>query len=148
MDFKLLHEDKGLRTYALVYREGDEMLEGLKSFIAEEGVQGASFTAIGALKKATLGYFDTDANSYRKIFMEEQVEVLSLVGNVAMDAEKDQPRIHAHMVIGREDGSAHGGHVFEAHVRPTLEVVLVETPSHLRRYSDPKTGLALISIDK
>ena len=54
---------------------------------------------------------------------------------------------HAHVVLGRSDGSAIGGHLVEAHVRPTLEVVLVETPAHLRKRIDAETGLALIDLD-
>jgi predicted DNA-binding protein with PD1-like motif len=61
--------------------------------------------------------------------------------------EKDTPKIHAHVVVGKRDGSAHGGHLLEAHVRPTLEVILTQSPVHLRRVFDPRSGLALIDID-
>jgi uncharacterized protein len=50
-------------------------------------------------------------------------------------------------VLGRRDGTAHGGHLLEAHVRPTLEVMLTESPVQLRRVFDPGVGLALIEID-
>lgn len=56
--------------------------------------------------------------------------------------------MHAHVVVGKSDGSAHGGHLLEAYVRPTLEVVLVESPAHLRRRPDRDSGLALIDLNE
>jgi predicted DNA-binding protein with PD1-like motif len=55
--------------------------------------------------------------------------------------------IHAHTVVGKRDGTAHGGHVLKAHVDPTLEVFLIESPSDLKRKKDERSGLALICID-
>jgi len=72
------------------------------------------------------------------------VEVVSLIGDVALD--KDEPKVHAHVVVGKSDGTAYGGHLLEAYVRPTLEVVLVESPVHLRRRVDQDAGLALIDL--
>ena len=93
-------------------------------------------------KLLKLGYFDRDQKDYRKIPITEQVEVLSLLGDVALDNE--QPKLHAHVVVGKSDGTAHGGHLLSAHVWPTLEVILTESPSHLRRRTDRESGLALI----
>jgi predicted DNA-binding protein with PD1-like motif len=47
-------------------------------------------------------------------------------------------------VLGRRDGSAVAGHLLEAHVWPTLEVVLVAYSDNLNRQKDPETGLALL----
>jgi uncharacterized protein len=55
--------------------------------------------------------------------------------------------VHAHVVLGRSDGTALGGHLLEVHVWPTLEVVLDESPAHLRKRSDPETGPALIDSE-
>jgi predicted DNA-binding protein with PD1-like motif len=91
-----------------------------------------------------LGFFDWGQKHYTKIPLREQVKVLSLVGDIAL--KDGQPALHAHVVVGKPDGTAHGGHLMEAHVRPTLEVILVESPSFLRRTLDPASGLALIDI--
>ena len=144
MRHKLLHEQDGQRTFALVFDKGDEVVEGLTSFAAEDGLGAASFTAVGAFGKATLGYFDRDRKEYREIPVEEQVEVLSLLGDIAL--EDGEPQVHAHVVLGRSDGTTRGGHLLEAHVWPTLEVVLVESPDHLQKRTDEETGLALIDI--
>src|SRR5205085_6229961 len=97
------------------------------------------------LSSVVLGYFDWGLKQYKKISLNEQVEVLSCIGDVAL--ENDEPKVHAHIVVGKSDGSAWGGHLLEARVRPTLEVVLVESPEYLRKRFDPQSGPALIRLD-
>lgn len=143
MRAKLIHED-AQRTFVVVFDKGDEVVEGLQTFVDEQRLDAASFTAIGAFTDVELGYFDRESNEYASIPVREQVEVLSLIGNVALNGEKRQ--VHAHVVVGKRDGSAHGGHLLKAHVWPTLEVVVVESPAHLRRAADPTTGLTLIRL--
>ena len=133
------------RTWTLVFDTGDEVMASLADFAKRQQLTAARFTAIGAFRDATLGYFDWASKTYEKIPVREQVEVLSLVGDVAL--EGSVPKVHAHVVVGKRDGSAHGGHLLEAHVRPTLEVMLTESPAHLRRMFDTASGLALIAID-
>ncbi len=134
------------KVFAVVFDEGDEFVEGLTTFAKQQEIDAASFTAVGAFQQATLGYFDVDKNEYKKIPIHEQVEVLSLQGNVAFNEKDGDPKVHAHVVVGKSDGTTMGGHVLDAHVRPTLEIVLTETPAHMRRQTDAKTGLALINL--
>lgn len=96
-------------------------MEGLTRFAEEHNLTASSFTAIGAFSEAMLGYFAVEAASGNK-------------------------KVHAHVVLGKRDGAACGGHLLSARVRPTLEVVLTETPAHLTRVHDPESGLALIRI--
>ena len=145
MDGRLLSDVNGLRTFAVVFAAGDEVAEGLLAFARRQRVSTASFTGIGALEALTVGYLEVQRRDYKRIRIAEQVEVLALAGNVAVTDEG--PQIHAHLVVGRSDGSAHGGHLLEARVRPTLEWIVTETPAHLQRRSDPRTGLALIAQD-
>ena len=114
------------------------------SFAKENGLDAANFTALGAFSDAALGYFDMERKEYEEIPVREQVEVLSLVGTIA-PKESGEPQVHAHAVLGRSDGTTRGGHLLEARVRPTLEVVLDESPEHLRRETDPETGLPLLT---
>jgi predicted DNA-binding protein with PD1-like motif len=146
MRSKQLHEENGQKTFALVFDTGDEVVSGLTGFAEENGLDAASFTAIGAFGAATLGYFDMEKTEYETIPVHEQVEVLSLLGDIAPE-EGDGPRVHAHVVLGRRDGTTRGGHLLEARVRPTLEVVLTESPEHLRRKTDAQTGLPLIELE-
>jgi len=141
MQSKLL-QDQGETTYALIFQTGDEVAAGLLQFAKENRLAGSHFTAIGALSDVTLGYFNWETKAYQKIPLREQVEVLSLIGDIALD--QGEPKVHAHVVVGKPDGTAHGGHLLEAHVRPTLEVILTESPRHLRKRFYPESGLALI----
>jgi predicted DNA-binding protein with PD1-like motif len=140
MNAKLIVEAES-KTFALIFDKGDEFIDGLTSFAREHELSASHF---GAFRDVMLGYFDRESKQYRQIPIVEQVEVLSLVGDIAL--KDNLPQVHAHVVVGKSDGTAHGGHVLEAHVWPTLEVVLTESPKHLRRKTDPETGLALIEI--
>jgi predicted DNA-binding protein with PD1-like motif len=142
MKTALLYEEHGLRTFALVLQTGDEAIASITAFANDQRLHGSHFTALGAFSEAVVAYFDWAAKRYQEIPVREQTEVLSLVGDVTM--EQGRPKIHAHVVLGKSDGTAHGGHLMTGHVRPTLEIVLTETPRHLRRRFDPESGLALI----
>ena len=146
VEVKLIHEEKGQKTFALIFGTGEEVMAGLTDFAEENGLDAASLTAIGAFSGATLGFYDLEAKEYEKIPVEEQVEVLSLVGDIAK-GDGGKPQVHAHVVVGRSDGTTRSGHLLEAHVRPTLEVILVEAPEHLRRRTDKETGLPLITME-
>lgn len=144
MKSKLIHQQAGERTFALIFEIDDDPIVGLLQFAGAQNLAASHFTGIGAFRQATLAYFDWERKEYVDIPINEQVEVLSLVGDIALD--EGRPKVHAHVVVGKRDGSAHGGHLKAARVRPTLEVVLVESPAHLRRRMDPATGLALIDL--
>jgi len=146
MKSKLVNSERQ-RTYVVVLDTGDEAVSSLAGFAKDHGLSAARITAIGAFSDAVLGYFDWETKSYRRIPVREQVEVVSLVGDVALDP-KGAPTLHAHAVLGRSDGTALGGHLLEARVRPTLEVVIDESPAHLRKRKDAETGLALIDLDR
>ncbi|WP_420473732.1 PPC domain-containing DNA-binding protein [Noviherbaspirillum sp. ST9] len=143
MRFKIINNAEE-KTYALVMEPGDEAISSLQAFCESEALTAARFTAIGAFRSAQLGYFDWEKKDYEKTPVDEQVEVLSLVGDVAL--HEGRPKIHAHVVLGKRDGSACGGHLLHGIVRPTLEVLLVESPGYLKRKLDPESGLPLIDI--
>ena len=103
------------RTYLLVFDPDEEVMSGLLSFVLEKQITAGHFTAIGAVSKATLGFFDRKTKDCDKIPQDGQAEVLSLIGDVAV-TEKGEPGVHAHMVLGLPDGSAKGGHLIEATV--------------------------------
>ena len=145
MHAKLIN-DADERSYALIFDTDDEVIAGLEAFAREHAISASHFSAIGAFRRATLGYFDWSRKDYERIEIDEQVEVLSLIGDIALKAAA--PKVHAHVVLGKRDGSAHGGHLLQAIVRPTLEVVLVDSPVHLCRVHDEQSGLALIRLDR
>jgi hypothetical protein len=142
MKTALLDERDGLRTLVVVFETGDEVMSRLASFANEQRLGGSHFTAIGAFSSAVVAYFDWPSKQYRHIPIDAQVEVLSCAGDIAL--ENGTPKIHAHVVLGKSDATAHGGHLIEGHVRPTLELVITETPRHLQRRFDASSGLTLI----
>jgi predicted DNA-binding protein with PD1-like motif len=144
MKSRLLHDDKGLKTFAIVFDKNDDVREGLLELANTNRFADAHLTGIGAFSEVTLGFFDPQRKEYKKIPVNEQVEVLSFTGNIV---QKDgRPRLHAHVVVGKADGTAHGGHFLHGKVWPTLEITLSELPVHLRRRDDAETGLALIEL--
>lgn len=145
MKSKLLSDD-GARSYALVFDKGDEVFVQLLQFAKEEELFAAHFNALGALSDLTFGWFDPRSKEYKRFEIAEGVEVMSFVGNLAT-TEAGEYKLHAHVVIGKSDGTAHGGHFFQGHVWPTLEMILVATPERLIRRVDEECGLPLIDLD-
>ncbi|MGD9510180.1 MAG: PPC domain-containing DNA-binding protein [Geminicoccaceae bacterium] len=136
----------GLRTMVAVFETGDRVVAGLKELAARERLTAAQLSAIGACCEVELAYFDWERKEYQSHRVTEQVEVASMLGDIGVDGE-GAPALHIHLVLGRHDFTAIAGHLREAIVRPTLEVVITETPEHLHRRKDPATGLNLIRLE-
>ena len=142
MQVKLVSEAVGDKVYAVIFSKGDEVLSGLLEFATKFKIADAHFTGIGAVSGATAGWLDLSRKAYRPIHVDEQVEVLSLIGDVATFDNK--PVIHAHVVFGRRDGSTVGGHLWEAHVNPTLEVFVTVNEVPLKKRLDDESGMKVI----
>jgi predicted DNA-binding protein with PD1-like motif len=143
MKYKLIN-NAAQKTYAIILAKDDEVSASLMEFARKENIHAAQFTAIGALSNAVVGYFDFSIRDYKRITIDGQTEVLSMIGDISIFDGK--PKLHAHLVLGKSDGTAHGGHLLEAHVNPTLEIVVTESPSYLVRKMDQESGIPLISI--
>jgi uncharacterized protein len=143
MHYKLVDEKP--KTFVLVFETDDELAQSLKAFAAEQRLASASFKAIGALSSVRLGWLNWQTKQYEpSVALNEQVELLSLIGDIAL--KDGEPQVHAHAVVGKRDGTAHGGHLLQAYIRPTCEVVLTESPIHLKKEFDPAAGIALIKF--
>ena len=145
MKYKVV-EDADVVTYVVVCDPGDEAVAALTQFARAEDLEAASIAAVGAFEHAVVGWFDRAAKDYRRIAVDEQCEVLSLLGDVAQG--QDGPILHMHTVLGLSDGTTRGGHLLEGKVFPTLEVVVTETPAQLRKIMHPDIGVALIDLDQ
>lgn len=143
MRYKIVDQEP--RTYVVVFETGDELASGLKKLATELKLADSSFKAIGALSSVKLGWFNWETKQYESsVLLNEQVELLSLIGDIALfDGE---PQVHAHVVVGKADGTAHGGHLLEAHIRPTCELVLTESPKHLQKHMDSAAGIPLLKL--
>jgi uncharacterized protein len=106
MHYKLVDEKP--KTFVLVFETNDELAGALQKFASEQKLASASFKAIGALSSVKLGWLNWETKQYKpSVFLDEQVELLSLIGDVALKG--GDPQVHAHAVIGKRDGTAHGG---------------------------------------
>ena len=142
---RLISENPGgEKTYAVVFAKGDEVLSGLTEFALREGLTAGYFTAIGALQRAQFGWFDRARQAYRHIPIREQVELISLIGNVAL--VNGAPQIHAHGAVGFSDGQMRGGHLLEAIAWPTLELFFTSSSTTLIKERDDETDLFLFNL--
>jgi uncharacterized protein len=137
--------DHGSRTIIAICEAGDDALQSLIEVARSQEVSAASFIAVGAFSSPTLGWFDPDEKRYVPVEVTEQAELLSLVGDIA--AGDDGPIVHAHAVVGLQGGHTRGGHLLAGIVRPTLEAVIREVDTPLRKIMRPEVGLALIDLD-
>ena len=133
------------RVFVLILDQGEEALKAIVDFAEQERIDGASVSAIGAFAEAKVGWFDLSAKKYNPIDVNEQCEVLSLMGDIAK-GDDGRASLHLHAVLGLQDGSVRGGHFLSGSVRPTLEVTIRETVAHLRRKKRADLGIALINI--
>ena len=142
MKVRLLSEKGGVKNYAIILAKGDEVMSGLTDFARQNKVTSASFTAIGAFSRATVAWFDDGRKEFKLIPIEQQVELVSMIGDIAL--VNDQPAVHTHVAVASSDGTVRGGHVINAFVFPTLELFMTVYPTPLNKESDEATGLKLI----
>jgi len=146
MQIRLIAENPGgEKTYAVIFGKGDEVLSGLTEFAEREKFSSGHFTAIGALQSARFGWFDAAHKAYRDIPINEQVELIALIGDVGL--VNGAPQIHAHGAVGFPDGQLRGGHLLQAFAWPTLEVFFTSCPTALVKKRDEETDLFLFELN-
>lgn len=146
MEWKIVDDGGEGRTFALVASRSDDAIQILEELAREEQISGAQLTAVGAFSRATVGWFDRSAQKYQRIEVDEQCEVLSLLGDIA--CSDDGPSVHVHAVLGLSTGHVRGGHLLGGEVWPTLEVIIRESSAALKKAYDSEVGLALIDLDQ
>lgn len=133
---------KAVHEFLLVFDKGEDLQPSLLAFARENGIVAASFYAIGALREATIAYWNAFTLAYEEVPVNEQVEVVSMTGNLAPSTEGT--KMHAHVVLGKRSGEAVAGHFVRGIAFPTLEVFLTERDVAIERKRDPATGLWLL----
>jgi predicted DNA-binding protein with PD1-like motif len=137
-----LLSDGDAKTHLVVFRSGQEVMKGLLAFAKKHKLVAGHLTGIGALSDTVIGYFDPIKKAYLRNHEKGQVELLSLTGNLAV--YDNEPFFHIHVALGLRDASARGGHLFEATVHPTVELVLTTYSKTVQRKIDADTGLPLL----
>lgn len=142
MQVKLVKDSSEEKVYAVVFYKGDDAMSGLTDFAIQRKIEDAHFTGIGAISSATLAWLEPSKKIYHRIPVEEQAEVLSLIGDVATFNGK--PIVHMHAVLGKSNGTPIGGHVFELNVNPTLEIFVTVNSTPLKKRPDEESGMKVI----
>ena len=145
MEYRMLTDEEGFTTYALIFAAGDEAMTELRRFAKETGISGASFSGVVGASRSILGWFDFTTSEFEPTLIDEQVEVVSVLGDVAT-TEDGAAQVHAHVVVAKRGAHAYGGHLIEMNVNPTLEIMLTETPTHLRKRSVPGQPFSTIRL--
>jgi hypothetical protein len=114
------------RTFKLSFRKGDELMTGLVEFVRKNHLRDCYFTGYGALDSALLGWYDPPKRAYKKIVIDGESEIVSLVGNITFDSD-GKPNIHAHLSVAAPDGVVRGGHLIEAHISVVARIYLVDS---------------------
>jgi uncharacterized protein len=139
---KLISDAGSTRTYVLIFAPGDEVMSGLKEFALKYHVKSAHFTAIGDAQRAKIGWYDRSKKMFKVISIDYQSEITSLIGDIAMF--NGNPVVHGHINLAAEDGTVHGGHLLEAFISPTLEVMMTVEPTPLNKQLSTEFNLSLI----
>jgi predicted DNA-binding protein with PD1-like motif len=142
---KLISNSGTSKTYVLVFAPGDEVMSGLSEFADKYQVKSAHFTAIGDVQTAKVGWYDKSHKMFKVIPVNSPSEITSLIGDIAIYNGK--PAVHAHINMASEDGTVRGGHLLEAFISPTLEVIMTVEPVPLYKKFNTDMNLALIDTD-
>ena len=129
--------------YLVRLDRGEPLLPTLASFLAGRQVRGAALSAIGAVRQSVLGYFDLQRREYVRRDFPEEMELISLSGNLTWAGS--EPIIHAHAVLSGPDFVAHAGHLFSTEIAVSGEVFIWTAPARVERALDESLGLKLIS---
>ncbi len=138
---KVIHAHEGF--YTLNFERGDEVMTGLAAFAQENGIRAAHLGGLGAAAHLVLAYYNLDTKEYERQVLDENVEILSLQGNIGVK-ESGETVVHLHGTFGRRDLSVFGGHVFELVISGAGEVHLASFPGTVNRAYDEATGLTLM----
>lgn len=130
--------------YVIRLDRGDEIIGALKDLAKKEGIGLASLTGIGAAGQVTAGVFDTREKMFKGHTWTGDLEITSISGN--MNTMNEEPYTHVHVTIADEQGHAFGGHLTEAVISGTGELVLTELKGLVDRTFDEQTGLNIFQF--
>jgi len=130
--------------FVIRIQKGEEIITTLQHAVKKEEIRGAFFFGLGVGQNLVLGYFNAHTKTYIKKAFEGEYEFTSLSGNISRFRRKII--IHCHATITDDHFNAFGGHLFQATVPATLEILIIPFSKALRRKKDSRTGLNLIDI--
>lgn len=135
-------EMKPIKTFMGKLEHRADLIAELTKVCVEKNIKLGKVEALGAVKKATIGYYDQDTKTYNFFELDRHLEITNLVGNVSL--KDGEPIIHAHITLSDEKGNAFGGHLAAGTEVFACEFCLTsfEGPE-FNRGLDEQTGLPL-----
>lgn len=129
----------------LRFEKGEEVIGQLRQWASHTHIESGFFTGLGAVEYARIGYYDLARREYAFREYDELMEVATCTGNIAV--RENEPIVHMHAVLGRQDWTSLAGHIDAMTVGVTLEVFVTGTDITVRRAHDDETGLSLMAFD-
>jgi predicted DNA-binding protein with PD1-like motif len=137
----MIREFKQGRIFLARLDHGADIISQITNLAEENGIETGALSAIGALSRAKLAYYDQLSHEYGTFSLEEPVELVSCSGNISM--RDGRPFVHAHAVLSDGTGRTWGGHLTSGTIF-AAELYLQELSGlPLKRVPDPVTGLKL-----
>ncbi len=123
----------------------EDLIDAITKLVKTYNIKAGLLNCIGAFKKFTIGYFDLEKKKYKLKTFDENVELVSCLGNIAY--KNGKPIIHVHVSVGRPDFSIIGGHLSQPSIiSVTGEIYILEIDKKLNRSLDPQFNLFLLNI--
>ena len=132
------------RSLLVRAKNDSEIIASVTELAKKNTIITATFTAIGALKNAKIGFYDQEKHEYLETSLLAPQEIASCVGNIS--TKNGKIFVHAHAVLADRDGNTKAGHLLEGKVF-AAEIHLTELVGEkLVRKDDTVTGLSLWDI--
>jgi len=132
------------RIFLVRAKHDSELIASVTELAKENAITTGTFTAIGALKHARLGFYNQEKHEYTEVPLLSSQEIASCVGNISV--KEGHPFVHAHAVLADQNGNVKAGHLIEGKVF-AAEIHITElTGEKLERKNDAVTGLSLWDI--
>lgn len=127
--------------YFIRINPGQNLVSTIQKFCENKKIHLATVSGIGSLKSVTLGFFNPETKEYQQKTFKEPLEMASLAGNIV---EKDgKPLLHFHTTVAGDNYKALAGHMVEAQVSLTAEIVITMVKGKIYKAFDDRTGLNL-----
>ena len=135
---------RGGNVYIIRLDRGEEIMASLGDFCIRENIRTGMINGIGASDHAIIGLFDVNKKVFHKQEFNEAMEITSIAGNISR--MNDEPYLHLHIDLAREDLSVIGGHLIESRISATCELHVHAYDMNVDRRQDTETGLNLYKL--
>lgn len=135
---------KAGNIYFLRLERGEKVIETLKDFCTKNKIRCGYFFGIGALGKAELAHYIVENKKYTSKIFKQPLEIVNMAGNITR--MNNEVYLHCHITLSDEEMKAVAGHLKEATIAATCEIILVKLNASISRKFNDFIGLNLLDI--